>query len=1048
MGTVQNESTIVLMNEFITVSCSVSTPADGVQWYYRSYIDDEVINITSLSTFSIQTGVSSINVSSEQPGYYSCVINTSTLYTISIPDTASIGKFICVVGRLFASFPQFTMDPILVVEITNFDSPSQQVNYTAGSTNSMLYYSLANIPDSSLRWTTDTVANGTYTQYSIEYPNPVLLSRVFSDVGAGVHTFSCFYRMSPVTLVGSLQLVIRGMYSDIVFLKSLYTIINKYIFISSDTATISISYAEYDNTFNDATNPNFPSPQQIAILEGTKDITFSCNLIECEWNIRLQNFESETSKLLYVIPMITKSHEGNYSLLRTTNLGKRYTTANVQISVVPKSINSASDSLTIIIIAISITVVFLLVSLAVILIIICVVIVYRRKVTQFPRQSLCNKIDTSPKEYTKTTEVNNSIELNTCGYSMLDEVETVENKLTEPDSLAVHYENILQANDSTLHQEPLDELSTVYHEISEVVNQQMIPIPLDLYKTHINKLWQKEGSLQEEYESLGGKTHKYSCTIASAEKNRNKNRFRLIYPYDKSRVLLKDSGDGNSDYINASHIPGNYTTENFIASQAPKENTIQEFWQMITENKIVNVAMVTNLVESGRKKCDEYFPLKIGGKIIIRPYEITLETEEIRTGYTIRMMSVQYNGRTVRVKHFHFTAWPDHDVPILYDELLLFVSKVQEGLIKTKAPILVHCSAGVGRTGTFITLYNLLAAIQQSKPISIYNVVHEMREHRPQMVQTFAQYKFIYLSVLEMLLGNTSIPTAEFMDTFNLYMQSENEGYVSVFFQQYSELNYQCEKGFDHVCNDALEDSNSNKNLIKDILPCDNNRVELASQHWQGNYINATSIDNGEFIITVHPTHETLRDFHQLIYQMEPSLIVMLCTKRELQLMEQNKSKRVVYWQSYADSIEEYPFVLTCENTDKSAFIRNKVSMNHRIDGCNRTFTQIIVNHWSNKGDPDLKKSVVLLKTILEFKQHYPTSPIIIHCVDGAGKSGVIYTVYRGIVDSTEKGYIDIFHIVKKLRKERMKSVTNLVGIVIKIGLYIHEAFGLGRLGY
>ena len=106
------------------------------------------------------------------------------------------------------------MDLTLVVEITNFDSPSRQVNYTAGSTNSMLYYSHANIPDSSLRWTTDTVTNGADTQYSIEYPNPVLLSRVFSDVGAGVHTFSCFYRMSPVTLLGSLQLVIRGMCSN------------------------------------------------------------------------------------------------------------------------------------------------------------------------------------------------------------------------------------------------------------------------------------------------------------------------------------------------------------------------------------------------------------------------------------------------------------------------------------------------------------------------------------------------------------------------------------------------------------------------------------------------------------------------------------------------------------------------------------------------------------------------------------------------------------------------------------------------------------------
>ena len=101
---------------------------------------------------------------------------------------------------------------ILVVEIQNFDSPTQQVNYTAGDNSSVLYYSHASIPDISLRWATDTITDGADTQYSIEYPNPVLLSRVFSDVGGGVHTLSCFYRMSPVTLVGSLMLIIRGMY--------------------------------------------------------------------------------------------------------------------------------------------------------------------------------------------------------------------------------------------------------------------------------------------------------------------------------------------------------------------------------------------------------------------------------------------------------------------------------------------------------------------------------------------------------------------------------------------------------------------------------------------------------------------------------------------------------------------------------------------------------------------------------------------------------------------------------------------------------------------
>ena len=101
-----------------------------------------------------------------------------------------------------------------LVEVMNFDSPSQQVDYTVGSTSSLLYYSEANIPDTSLRWTTETVTNGADVQYSIEYTNPVPLSTVFSDVGAGVQTFSCFYRMSPVTLVGSLQLAIRGIYTN------------------------------------------------------------------------------------------------------------------------------------------------------------------------------------------------------------------------------------------------------------------------------------------------------------------------------------------------------------------------------------------------------------------------------------------------------------------------------------------------------------------------------------------------------------------------------------------------------------------------------------------------------------------------------------------------------------------------------------------------------------------------------------------------------------------------------------------------------------------
>ena len=715
----------------------------------------------------------------------------------------------------------------------------------------------------------------------------------------------------------------------------------------------------------------------------------------------------------YIIPIITEETGGEYSLIRkTANFGKDYTTAHVYIQVL------SSASIQPLYIAVPAGIILILFCLIVVCIIIFCILKNKRKNSQFTRRTFRNESSDSP---VKSQMVLGNNELDTAasftpGYSKIDEVKTVETKFIETDDQSNTYENIATEGPT-------------YQEASEVVEPRMIPIPLDLYKSHIDRIWQKEGSLLEEYESLGTKANKYSTITATLEENRIRNRFKLIYPYDKSRVILNTQDENaQSDYINASHIPGVYVKECFIAAQAPKENTLQDFWQMVMEYKVATIVMVTNFVESGRKKCEEYFPLKVGKNVIIGPYEIVLDNENVITGYTIRMMSVHYKGKIARVKHFHFTAWPDHDVPTLYDELLLFVSKVQEGLIKTKAPMLVHCSAGVGRTGTFITLYNLQAAIQQSKPISIYSIVHEMREHRPQMVQTFAQYKFIYLSVLEMLLGKTSVPTEEFITTFDLYMQSENEGYVSVFFQQYSELNYQCDKGFEHVCKDAIEDSNSNKNPVKNILPCDKNRVLLFSSHWPGDYINGTFLDNKEILVTIHPTKKTLRDFYQLLYQMETNLVVMLCSKNELQSIEQNKSQRVLYWPKFGESVTTEPFIITCEASEKTPhFIRNTLKINHTLDQCSRNFTQIIANNWNERDEPHLKRTVVLLQTIIEFRQRFHASPIIIHCADGAGKSGVIYTVYRAIRDSTEKGYIDIFHIVKKLRNERMKSITSLV---------------------
>ena len=307
-------------------------------------------------------------------------------------------------------------------------------------------------------------------------------------------------------------------------------------------------------------------------------------------------------------------------------------------------------------------------------------------------------------------------------------------------------------------------VTKVYHEdITEFTDPRMQPINLDNYKQHLTKLMKSVGTLEEEYKSLGGVALKYSCENALLEHNRSKNKYKTLFPYDRSRVILPPiNGDITTTYINASYIPGLYSTHKFIAAQGPREGTIEDFWRMIVENEVTNIVMLTNIIEGNRKKCEMYFPLdgrhpEQFGECIIQ--QVNAETH---LGFIVRIFKVTSGNKSMQVKHFHFTAWPDHDVPSVFDELLNYVHKIHNDLMYTESQILVHCSAGVGRTGTFITLFNILSAIEKSMPVSIYRIVHEMREHRPQMVQTFRQYKFIYLSVSELLFQDTvlKLPTS------------------------------------------------------------------------------------------------------------------------------------------------------------------------------------------------------------------------------------------------------------------------------------------------
>ncbi|XP_031469784.1 receptor-type tyrosine-protein phosphatase eta-like [Phasianus colchicus] len=257
----------------------------------------------------------------------------------------------------------------------------------------------------------------------------------------------------------------------------------------------------------------------------------------------------------------------------------------------------------------------------------------------------------------------------------------------------------------------------------------------------------------EEYEELKSAGVHQPKFAAEIPENRGKNRYNNVLPYDISRVKLSNPSCATDDYINANYMPGYSSKKAFIAAQGPLPNTIEDFWRMIWEKNIYSVVMLTKCVEQARTKCEQYWPDKQSksyGDIIV-----TMVSEVVLPEWTIRDFNVE-NADTLEshtVRQFHFTSWPDHGVPETTDLLINFRHLVHEYSTQNPidSPILVHCSAGVGRTGTFIAIDRLIQQIEMENTADVYGVVYDLRMHRPLMVQTEDQYVFLNQCVMDII---------------------------------------------------------------------------------------------------------------------------------------------------------------------------------------------------------------------------------------------------------------------------------------------------------
>uniref|UniRef100_A0A2K5U796 Receptor-type tyrosine-protein phosphatase beta n=1 Tax=Macaca fascicularis TaxID=9541 RepID=A0A2K5U796_MACFA len=283
------------------------------------------------------------------------------------------------------------------------------------------------------------------------------------------------------------------------------------------------------------------------------------------------------------------------------------------------------------------------------------------------------------------------------------------------------------------------------------------PIKINQFEGHFMKLQADSNYLlSKEYEELKDVGRNQSCDIALLPENRGKNRYNNILPYDATRVKLSNVDDDPcSDYINASYIPGNNFRREYIVTQGPLPGTKDDFWKMVWEQNVHNIVMVTQCVEKGRVKCDHYWPADQDslyyGDLILQ-----MLSESVLPEWTIREFKIcseeQLDAHRL-IRHFHYTVWPDHGVPETTQSLIQFVRTVRDYINRSPGagPTVVHCSAGVGRTGTFIALDRILQQLDSKDSVDIYGAVHDLRLHRVHMVQTECQYVYLHQCVRDVL---------------------------------------------------------------------------------------------------------------------------------------------------------------------------------------------------------------------------------------------------------------------------------------------------------